>query len=794
MSDDADNNMRSEAAPARRWYDPQNSGMGVEYRFVPLASHVLPAPVQLEGQPALSHARPVPGGFSGQITLDLVAETPVLFGKVGEDEVVRPARLWDGNGPFVMPGSAVRGMLRGVYRIATFSALSPVNKDHIFANRSPDYLEYLLNNGDFGEVDSKPPPRPGWLQASGNAHDGFTWTITPASGEPAALCYSVLAPMIVDDSAVEEFHKQKLRKRNRLGELRDLLATLRDRLTGKYTAQSRVSVWRDLTVSARHSLVTRNFNQLQQLVPAGHYLHLTGPMPTKSSENLFPDPDPTAEALPVPKRVMDAFLMAASTYSKAGADYPMGGRRSLRDDSFRLAVLGWKGRPPGLLASLGVMDGADWREDNPPGIPVFYYESTQMRRGDGEEQGPPSIVAFGAPELFRIGHKHSVGAVLGRKPAALASGVLDWSDALFGRVSERQQQAAEEGDDAAPRAGGPPNTGNLPSLKSRLRFHFAKAEGATPLCEIKVVQGAPKASYDPFYLSRMKLDLYEQKADDRGEDRRELVQATWDSANAELNGHKRYPACMTASNSYRGNATDAQANMANTVQPLESGCTFKVVIDFHNLHPLELGAVLWSLCFGDRSVLAGSGETSRYRHVAGRLRNKGFGRLRPASLRLAALRQNPMPQELRIETVTTCASEQADLLMRAFEVSMDAELEQREGTGFYASDQISALCNLADSEWAGDGTTQHNKDQMFRLPVKENGQTEFSRFTALRKHLFMGSSPYDGEIKTVLSEFLKPKANPPEVLAERRLATALDPLRDPVAALAAWRRHIRPVG
>jgi CRISPR-associated protein (TIGR03986 family) len=794
------------------WY--QDAGMGAEYRFVPLAKKVEPSPVQLGGN-GLSHSKPVPGGFSGQLKLDLIAETPVLFGKarkIGGKDIVAPARLHEGeDAPYVMPPNAVRGMLRSLYRIATFSAFNPINRDHVFASRTPEYLEYITELGRFGielpRVQGR-PERPkadkGWLTFEVDANGELSASVRKAPGMPVKIATSELGKAVDDPAdrtllnrAINKGAESEAKRNNR--DLRDdpLKAKIVEtRLTyenqNQVTAKGYSAFWHALDLNEKTKLIRNRWREVAAVVNRantadGAFLSVTGSIATKNAEACFYGPAQDAEKLPLSPDTLAKFLFAASEYAKTGAPFPIGGKRTLRKDSFRAALIAWalpKNKAEwriDVLQRLGIIISQEnddewhpsqWRFDKPPGVPVHFYTNNDIQEGVPGLQ--TEVLFLGTPEMFRIGHRFSVGDVAARKPMALIGRTLDWTEALFGAAD------SDDGEDERLKK----------NLGSRLRFHFGAASEVELLagkdnCFV-VTQGAPKASYDPFYLSATNPLVTENG---QGPIWKDLP--AWDSKNVELNGHKRYPAVFTFSAGDLGQpvsvANAVPDKMSNLVQPLKEGCRFTIVMDFKNLHPLELGALVWCLTFGDHAVL--TGEDSVYRHVAGRLRNKGLGRLKPANFDFSALKQNPLPEGFGIDCGPAQSTKNAQLFMAAFEAEMGDRLWEAAVGGvscFYQSEPITALCNLSDSTWTIRQEEGHQVGGMRHYP-RAGGQTDFKPFVKLRKALYKRNAPFTSPgHKTVLTEFLKPKALPQpdqrEVLDFEKIAV----LRDPASALKEW--------
>jgi CRISPR-associated protein (TIGR03986 family) len=93
------------------------------YNFVPLATQV----VCPEWGEQVSHDLPFRDGLSGELTFTLTAHAPLLVGgeqrKAGEGESGEVAFFRAPDGRYAIPGTSLKGMLRAVTEIATFSRL-----------------------------------------------------------------------------------------------------------------------------------------------------------------------------------------------------------------------------------------------------------------------------------------------------------------------------------------------------------------------------------------------------------------------------------------------------------------------------------------------------------------------------------------------------------------------------------------------------------------------------------------------------------------------------------------------
>lgn len=99
------------------------STITASYNFVPLSSWVhIP-----EWAAAVSHDLPFEDGLCGELSIEIIAETPILIGseKAAGSGAVHPCRLPDG--AYAIPGASLKGMIRNVLEIAAFGRMRAVD-------------------------------------------------------------------------------------------------------------------------------------------------------------------------------------------------------------------------------------------------------------------------------------------------------------------------------------------------------------------------------------------------------------------------------------------------------------------------------------------------------------------------------------------------------------------------------------------------------------------------------------------------------------------------------------------
>jgi CRISPR-associated protein (TIGR03986 family) len=141
------------------------------YRFIDLPDTVV-AP---EPGHSADHATPLPDGYCGSIEVSWTAESPFLIGgtkaaHASDNDAVQAMRLGD-NGPYVIPGASIKGLLRSACEIVAYGKLGAANLHHRYGLRDFQHPYYVEESG-VSKVDQV---KAGFLRVQGDL-----WTITPA--------------------------------------------------------------------------------------------------------------------------------------------------------------------------------------------------------------------------------------------------------------------------------------------------------------------------------------------------------------------------------------------------------------------------------------------------------------------------------------------------------------------------------------------------------------------------------------------------------------------------------------
>jgi CRISPR-associated protein (TIGR03986 family) len=230
-----------------------------------------------------------------------------------------------------------------------------------------------------------------------------------------------------------------------------------------------------------------------------------------------------------------------------------------------------------------------WKSDRKIRIPVFYIL---------DEDGK-CIESFGLAMMFKLAHANSVHQMIERTSAAhLESAELDLAATIFG-------EAADEGENSEKKKG-------PQGLKSRVHMGLARCTGykgddctwcngqPQPLNEEATVLAGPKPSYFPMYVrqpvepgkpGQLKGQTYATYTP---------IGSRTELNLPEIRGWKRYPAGRNDRIVTPPQGISDKVKVL--LKPLPSTTRFVSTVRFHNLRPVEFGALLWALEWGDRKT------------------------------------------------------------------------------------------------------------------------------------------------------------------------------------------------
>lgn len=311
-------------------------------------------------------------------------------------------------------------------------------------------------------------------------------------------------------------------------------------------------------------------------------------------------------------------------------------------------------------------------------VPVFFMR----RNGD---DGP--IDAIGLAYMFRI---PTANFIKGAIPIELQSNRRkDLAECIFGTAKE-----------------------SLGQLKGRVNISHAFACGTPNKCGIvTTVLGSPKPSYGPLYASS----------------------GTWNDANAQIKGRKRYPVRTTLLPPNEG--TDSKTCK---FIPLDQGTSFKGRIAFHNLKECELGALIAALTFNGHSECC---------HSIGEAKPLGYGKVKISIDKLSVISIKDIFAKTDDPT-----QQGTDYYFNKFKDVMTENI----GTGWENSNSIRELCAMARGI---DANVNNNNFSYMRMSINRN-ENEF----ALNRTV-------NNENLPLFSDILKPETNETQQIIDNHSTT-----------------------
>ena len=586
----------------------------------------------------VSHDVPFSDGYSGEIELEIVAQTPLLVGGARreasserEGEVL-PFQLGE-DGEFVMPNATLQGLTRSVLEVASFAKLGDRVTDKRYGIRdlsapaAPFYRKHMVGKAKAGFA----------------RIDGDRWTITP--------CELFRIPF------------GKIPKAPNVAPLWNARTDAPERYkwvaaTGPYA----------LTASPDYP------DEVARLAPdakGSAWLVITGNTGTTTKPKLrefvfveIPGQEPKS---PSPEVVAD-FRFLHENYG---------------DKNSRHWSAAWK-------HFLETGYGSNGPAKNGGRFPVFYLE-------DGQD----GISHFGLAQMFKLVHSKSPRQLLENSAPAHAFVTPDLPSTIFGSAASSSgaegglkrrvffdfARPAESGEgEPDPTVLAEPISGAvLLSPKPSYFPIYIRQPGALSASQLAIVRQerqkdeslkpvyAPYATYTPLTETD-----YDEPSPSGDSNQRKAAHER-----PELAGVKLWPAGAGFPRRVRApylTREDTKA-VAATLNPLATGARFVTVARFHNLRAVELGAVLWALTFGQTDPKP---NEVRLRHRLGMGKPFGLGEVVISVTRLSAIDMNRQTRD------------DVSCFVRAFEnVMQEAYEKAAPGKTWKSSAQVIALKKAA---------------------------------------------------------------------------------------------------
>jgi CRISPR-associated protein (TIGR03986 family) len=605
------------------------------YNFVQLAPQVARAAdlhAELAGLPWQDD--PVPGGLSGCLDVEITADTPILVG-AGVDASGVKNFVQTPDGTPAIPGSSWRGMIRNVLEIAAFGRMALVDDQRtavrdLTPSARLDYGERFTESRSGGFA---PKSRAGWLAIRDGRLElrpcDFARIEHEELGKPGLSPEFTNRLTLAEQRFNEAKHKEDDTKAASVVEaayrnagrspVEDVTLFVQDQEAAHLHSKKKHLVYRKAALSASAAQGTSAVPASKQ---TGTLVFTGKPSSRKHLEFFFFNRHPTA--LPV-EDAWSKFLAVHEGQEKPSQT--------------------WLWRRAQLYAGNA--------------IPVFWLP------GDNGE-----VDQIGLAMMFKLAADKTIGEMIGNtNPDHRDETLIDLPTRIFGHIAGKTSGDGQE----------------IDGFRTRVSFGWATAVAETYQTSPSVYSfhlQKPKPGYVPSYVRQKDFEGVEGTRllswEVNGGDGTKTVRAQYRSymnwprktpLDEEIRGWKRYPVrppdlVCTA------DRTNSEASHLRPLLPRADGILprFTGRLRYHNLHPVELGALVWALTFGGRANL---------RHALGMGKPLGWG-----AVRIALTGQD--------------AEAQVDL-MRPFVEAMEGwAASKRINGGWQGSTQIRQLLAMAD--------------------------------------------------------------------------------------------------
>ena len=576
------------------------------YNFVPVPEGTSGV-IYPEWASQVSHDVPFQDGLSGELELELKAESPIFIraseksNKRQQGKVHQP--YTDHEGRYALPGSSLRGMLRSVVEIATWGKMGPVN-DFTFGLRDlhtrhlyGDYMADVQTRKDTGKREPMTLVNAGWLYYDLNEEGEKEYYISPCNF--ARLEYSTLKKII---PSVDPNRRQSAAQKYK--------AWGEGNIEKEFTGPVRVLLEKG-TISARSKL--RRLSEFGEIkgpgtARAGRVVFTGQPQNRREGERRKKHHDfffyghTGDQDLKVEPEQMRAFELIHSSGAEQHADTitPNDEWKFWRKQLHKKGAISINEEPAKKRC-----------------VPVFFIIEKDFKKGQ------PVLRSFGLAMMFRLAYDQSVHDLRKNTQGSFDRKRRDFAELIFGHVNNDKNERTQGYEELDPR-----NT-----LRGRVSIGHARVVGKAELAKpVKAVLSAPKPTYYPAYITQGSGpgDNPQRQRTGRGY----LWTAYMKEQKPQLRGWKQY----LAHNSWERSPKlpdKAGESVMTTFQPVKEGAVFRFKIRVHNLRPVELGALMWAINFG------GAPEA---RHLIGMAKSLGYGKSQLRVVRHALIRNSDLDE------------------------------------------------------------------------------------------------------------------------------------------------------
>lgn len=509
------------------------------YHFVPLSPWIYAPPWGY----IASRDIPFADGISGELHITLTNHSPLMIGgeTVSEDEQPKKVTfLKDPNGNPCIPGTSLRGMIRNVLEIATFSKMQMVD-DQRFGFRDFSDNKYK----DEVIKDNTSLVKAGWLKQK-KVESGLEWQLVEVNfySVKHESILSSKSDILTKKQAIEKYKKYPLNKKI-IGNINNRFFTPKTKTNNKTTLETR-------------------------------YV-FTGPMSqgkgkNKRSDYVFLLPDKKDQTHIVSDSVYNKFMTVHSENE---------GSRKQKSDVDLISYLR--------------------QNPAPEGIPVFWLADAN---GNPRTLGLAQLMKLPAEHSIHDTIAATQPAhIPATQQDKNAPSWLDFCETLFGRVNATSGEFNRQGrisfNDAHLH---PDDTAEFvedaPIILGKPKASFFPAYLKQPNAEFNAEQlkTIPKDSAIG-YMTYMGATENTKKPKTHSRNKQTLQT----KALPEISGWKRYPQQHTpGSNSQITKELQSKTQLQVKLEPIHNPVRFISKLRFHNLKPAELGALIWAITWNNK--------------------------------------------------------------------------------------------------------------------------------------------------------------------------------------------------
>ncbi|MGN7613479.1 TIGR03986 family type III CRISPR-associated RAMP protein [Magnetococcales bacterium HHB-1] len=321
-------------------------------------------------------------------------------------------------------------------------------------------------------------------------------------------------------------------------------------------------------------------------------------------------------------------------------------------------------------------------------VPVFYHT---------EERNPKEVRSLGVAFMYRLAAMRTVKETVMHSSSDHGSDqFFDFTELLFGTVDE--QSRGEN------------------NLKGRVSFgHLPWSKNAEGGLKVEkerktaTILSGPKASYFPNYIAQDVDEHHKLKGKGHGRQKK-MTYETFMSSKARVRGWKRYPVRRHAKEQEITSEQLENKKVQTVLHAFKAGSIFKGKIRFHNLYPEELGALLWALQWG--------GDQGK-RHALGMGKPFGYGQV---SITVNEEKSTVIPNDPEgdIEELEYYRELSFVEMMEEAYKGAPRRSEEEKALGWEKSKQIQQLLAMADPDYPGNHQV---KLEHMKMAVKERNKS-----------------------------------------------------------------------